>query len=190
MEEKKEIDIIRCVLEGDRHSYALLVDTYKAPIFNLAYRMTGSYEDASDLAQETFVKAFENLGRFDQGKKFFTWLYTIGLNLVRNHLKKRKKVFLRDFTEDTDLLSRDNPSNPEHSLIREQRVCHLNMCLHRLSDNLKEAVVLRFYQELSFEEVAEISGLSLSAAKMRAYRGLEKLRELMEEQSGEPDKRL
>jgi len=190
MEEKKEIDIIRCVLGGDRDSYALLVDTYKAPIFNLAYRMTGSYEDASDLAQETFVKAFENLGRFDQEKKFFTWLYTIGLNLVRNHLKKGEKVPLRDFAEDTDFPSRDSSSDPEHSLIHEQRVRHLNMCLNRLSDNLKEAVVLRFYQELSFEEIAEISGLSLGAAKMRAYRGLEKLRELMEEQSGEPDRRL
>ena len=190
MEEKKEIDIIRCVLEGDRDSYALLVDAYKAPIFNLAYRMTGSYEDASDLAQETFVKAFENLGRFDQGKKFFTWLYTIGLNLVRNYLKKNKKIPLRDFAENTDLPSLNNPFNPEHSLIHKQRMRHLNICLHRLSDNLKEAVVLRFYQGLSFEEIAGISGLSLSAAKMRAYRGLEKLRELMEEQFNEPDRRL
>ena len=190
MEEKKEIEIIKCVLGGDRDSYALLVDTYKAPIFNLAYRMTGSYEDASDLAQEAFVKAFENLGRFDQKKKFFTWLYTIGLNLVRNHLKKGKKVALRDFAEDTNFPVRENSSNPEHSLIHQQRVRNLNMCLHKLPDNLKEAVVLRFYQELSFEEIAGISGLSLSAAKMRAYRGLERLRELMEEQSGEQDRGL
>ena len=189
MDEKQEIDIVRSVLGGDRDSYALLVETYKAPIFNLAFRMTGSYEDASDLAQETFVKAFENLGRFDHEKRFFTWLYTIGLNLVRNHLKREKKAQLRDFAEDTGLSSRGNPSNPEHSLMNDQRIRHLNRCLHRLSDTLKEAVVLRFYQELSFEEIAEITGLSLSAAKMRAYRGLEKLRELMEEESGEPYKR-
>ena len=190
MEEKKEIDIIKCVLEGDRDSYALLVDTYKGPIFNLAFRMTGSYEDASDLAQETFVKAFENLGSFDQERKFFTWLYTIGLNIVRNHLKREKKMPLRGFSEDTDLPSRDNSSNPEHSLMRDQRVHRLNICLRNLSFNLREAVVMRFYQELSFEEIAEISGLSLSASKMRAYRGLEKLREMMEEQSSEPDKIL
>ncbi|MBW2599673.1 MAG: RNA polymerase sigma factor [Deltaproteobacteria bacterium] len=190
MEEKKEIDIIKRVLDGDHDSYALLVDRYKAPIFNLACRMTGSYEDASDLAQETFVKAFKNLGHFDQKKKFFTWLYTIGLNLVRNHLKKGKRVSLRGVAADTDLPSRDKSLNPEHSLIREQKMRHLNMCLHRLPDNLKEAVVLRFYQELSFGEVAGISGISLSAAKMRTYRGLEKLRELMEEQSGEPDSGL
>ncbi len=189
MEEKKEIEIVRSVLAGDRDSYALLVDTYKAPIFTLACRMTGSYEDASDLAQETFVKAFENLGRFDQKKKFFVWLYTIGLNLIRNHLKREKKRQSSDFVVDTDLQSRGNPSNPEHSLMNDQRIRHLNRCLHMLSDTLKEAVVMRFYQELSFEEIAEITGLSLSAAKMRAYRGLEKLRELMEEETGEPDKR-
>ena len=190
MEEKKEIDIIKSVLQGDRDLYALLVDTYKVPIFNLAYRMTGSYEDASDLAQETFTKAFENLASFDQEKKFFTWLYTIGLNLVRNHLKKGKKRPLSTFAEDTDFSSRDKSLNPEHSLMRDQKVKRLNVCLHRLSDTLKEAVVLRFYQELSFEEIAEITGLSLSAAKMRAYRGLEKIREMMEEQPGELDRRL
>ncbi len=181
MEEKKEIDIIRSVLEGDRDSYALIVDKYKVPIFNLAFRMTGSCEDASDLAQETFIKAFENLGRFDQKRKFFTWLYTIGLNIVRNHLKREKKIPLRDFAEDTDFSSRDKSLTPEHSLMRDQKVKRLNVCFHSLSDNLRELVVMRFYQELSFEEIAEISGLSLSAAKMRTYRGLEKIRERMEE---------
>ena len=159
MEEKKEIDIIKSVLQGDRDLYALLVDTYKVPIFNLAYRMTESYEDASDLAQETFIKAFENLGRFDQKKKFFTWLYMIGLNIVRNYLKREKKISLRDFAEGTDSSSRDKSLNPEHSLMRDQRVTRLNVCLRRLSDNLKEVVVMRFYQELSFEEIAEITGL-------------------------------
>ena len=85
----KDIDIIRRVLEGNRDSYALIVDKYKGPIFNLTYRMTGSYDDASDLAQETFIRAYKNLSRFNTEKKFFTWLYTISLNLIRNHLKER-----------------------------------------------------------------------------------------------------
>lgn len=175
----KDIDIIRRVLEGNRNSYALIVDKYKGPIFNLTYRMTGSYDDASDLAQETFIRAYKNLSRFNTEKKFFTWLYTISLNLIRNHLKKGKKVPLSDLAEDTDFPLRDNPSNPEHSLIREQRVRHLNMCLRRLPGDLKEALVLRFYQDLPFEDVSEVLGISLSAAKMRVYRGLEKLQALM-----------
>ncbi len=182
--EKKEIDIIQSVLEGDRDSYALLVDRYKAPIFTLAYRMTGSYEDANDLAQETFIKAFENLGRFDQKRTFFTWLYTIGLNLVRNHLKKVKRMPVRNGAEDIPSLSQDNSPNAELSMVGDQTMRDLEICLNCLSDNLREMVVMRFYQELSFEDIARISGLSLSAAKMRVYRGLEKLRELMEGQAG------
>ncbi|HOO91159.1 MAG TPA: RNA polymerase sigma factor [Syntrophales bacterium] len=188
METRKEVDIIKSVLGCDRNSYALLVETYKVPIFNLAYRMTGSYEDANDLSQETFVKAFENLERFDQEKKFFVWLYTIGLNIIRNHLKREQKIRSRAFPENDDLPLFDNHSNPEDALINDQRALQLNRCLHSLADPLKEAVVLRFYQDLSFEEIAEISGLSLSAAKMRAYRGLEKLRRLMEEDPVVPDK--
>ena len=122
METSEEVDIIKSVLGGDRNSYVLLVDRYKTPIFNLAYRMTGSYEDASDLAQETFVKAFENLGRFDQEKKFFVWLYTIGLNLVRNHLKREQRIRSRDFTEDADLSLSDNSFDLEHSLMSDQKI--------------------------------------------------------------------
>ncbi len=64
------------------------IEAYNGPIFNLAYRMTGSREDADDLTQETFIRAYQNLRRYDRSKKFFTWLYTIGINLIRNHLKK------------------------------------------------------------------------------------------------------
>jgi len=184
MEEKNDNDIIQSVLEGDRDLYALLVDAYKGPIFTLAYRMTGSYEDADDLAQETFIRAFENLGRFDQKRTFFTWLYTIGLNLVRNHVKRGKRISVLKDREDRHSPLRDTLSSPEHSMVSDQMMGHLDICLHRLSENLKEAIVMRFYQELSFEDIAQISGLSLSAAKMRVYRGLEKLRELMEEQTG------
>ena len=177
----KDIDIIRRVLEGNRDSYALIVDKYKGPIFNLAYRMTGSYDDASDLAQETFTRAYKNLSRFNTEKKFFTWLYTISLNLVRNHLKQNKKEIFYDSPENTEL-SRSwqaDIDDSEHALIKRQTIYQLNLCLRRLPADLKEALILRFYQDLPFEDVSVVLDISLSAAKMRVYRGLEKLQELM-----------
>ena len=177
----KDIDIIRRVLEGNRDSYALIVDKYKGPIFNLAYRMTGSYDDTSDLAQETFIRAYKNLSRFNTEKKFFTWLYTISLNLIRNHLKGTKKETFYNSLENTDL-SRSwqaDTDDFEHALIKKQKIYQLNMCLRRLPGDLKEALVLRFYQDLPFKDVSEVLGISLSAAKMRVYRGLEKLQALM-----------
>lgn len=180
MSQDKDQDIIERVLGGERDAYAALVDRYKGPIFNLAYRMTGSRQDADDLTQDTFIRAYAALRSFKKGSKFFTWLYTISLNLVRNHLKKG--IPLQTLESDCQVPSREEAHNPEGCAIRQDEVRALDASLYRLPEALREAVVLRFYQGLSFEDIAEVSGGSLSGAKMNVYRGLEKLRVLMREE--------
>ena len=173
MDQKIEAEIVARVLKGDRQAYALLVEEYKSPIYNLAYRMTGNLEDADDLTQETFIRAYQYLWRYDPRKKFFTWLYTIAFNLIKNHFKKNKK---EKFSEElgASLLADKNPS-PEAKLIADQEISsHLLL----LEEELSALLIMKYQQELSFEEIAEITGKSLSAVKMRIYRGLEKLREL------------
>ncbi|MCK9391043.1 MAG: sigma-70 family RNA polymerase sigma factor [Syntrophales bacterium] len=176
----QEEEVILSVLDGKREAYALLVDAYRTQIFNLAYRMTGNYEDASDLAQETFIRAYQNLRQFDPGKRFFTWLYTIGLNLIRNHLKKRGREMSREAeARSSSEGGVDHGTQAEQDLIQAQEIRRLEICLQKLPDDLREAVVLRYYQDLSFEEIATISNASLSAVKMRVYRGLEQLKRLI-----------
>ena len=180
MDKSREIDIIVRVLRGDRNAYALLVDEYKGPIFNLVYRLTFCYQDAHDLTQETFLRAYEALKSFDTRKRFFSWLYIIGLNLIRNHLgKEREFPLLETIGEPAHRAWEHNTDNPEHALIKDQEIEQLDSLLQKLPLDMREAVVLRFYQELSFEDISEILGISLSSAKMRVYRGLEKLRLLM-----------
>lgn len=180
MEQDEESEIIESVLRGKRETYALLVDAYRTQIFNLAYRMTGNYEDASDLAQETFIRAYQNLRQFDPEKRFFTWLYTIGLNLIRNHLKKRGREMSRDTAARSSSEGGiDQGAQTERDLIQTQEIGRLEICLQELPEDLRGAVVLRFYEDLSLEEIATISGASLSAVKMRVYRGLEQLKGLM-----------
>ena len=89
MDQKIEAQIVAKVLKGDRQSYALLVEKYKSPIYNLAYRMTGNREDAADLTQDTFIRAYLYLWRYDPHKKLFTWLYTLALSIIKNHLRKK-----------------------------------------------------------------------------------------------------
>ena len=96
MNKKQENETIQSVLNGDREKFALFVDKYKGPVFNLVYRLTGSRHDAEDLAQETFIKAYKALNSFQLKKKFFPWLYTIAINLTRNHLKKKKPLFVEN----------------------------------------------------------------------------------------------
>ena len=182
MEQDQERDIVLRILGGERDAYALLVDAYQGAIFNLACRMTGSLQDADDLAQETFIRAYRRLRYFDPGKRFFTWIYTIGLNLVRNHLKKRGRAAVRDTSHRADSEADSQAEWPaEQALIRFQELRRLEEALRKLPVDLREAVVLRFYQGLSFEEIAAIMDASLSAVKMRVYRGVEKLKGLMDE---------
>lgn len=181
MTPSEENKIIESVLAGNRDSYASLVDSYKGMIFNLAFRMTGSYQDADDLAQEIFIKAYMNLKHFDQEKSFFTWLYTVSLNLIRNHLKQKGRNISREITE--KIVPADqirDGDRMERNLIQAQEITRMETSLQELPIDIREAVVLRFYQDLSFEEIATISDTSLSAVKMRVYRGLERLKLLME----------
>ena len=170
MDRKTEEDIIARVLAGNRQAYARLVEEYKTAIYNLAYRMTGNVQDAQDLAQESFIRAYKNLVVFDPRRSFFTWLYTISLNLIRNYLKKKGRESSIPVGENS--LSEAVSASEEQETAREEL---LEICLARLSPRVRELIVLRYYLGLSFEEVAEITGLSTSAVKMRIYRGLEKL---------------
>jgi len=179
MDRQEEQDVIARVHRGERAAFAALVDAYAKPIFNLAFRMTGSCQDADDLAQETFLKAYRKLKQFDPEKKFFTWIYTIALNIIRNHLKSSPERTARSAGKDHSPADPVDPANPEGLFLDREKAQRLEICLHQLPSELKAAVVLRYYQDLSFDEIATITDASVSAVKMRAYRGLERLRALM-----------
>ena len=189
MDHKNEAEIVARVLNGDRQAYALLVEEYKTPIYNLAYRMTRNSQDAEDLAQETFLRSFDQLFRFDAKRSFYTWLYTISLNIIRNHIKKNSSRRLDNFrqvekisgTDDFDDKRFASQESQVRDKLSKEREEELERCLQKLSPELRELLILRFYQGLSFEVISEITGLSLSAIKMRVYRGLEKLRKYIEE---------
>ncbi|MBW1821370.1 MAG: RNA polymerase sigma factor, partial [Deltaproteobacteria bacterium] len=176
---KRENEIIQRILNGNREEFSFFVDKYQGPIYNLVYRLTGSRLDAEDLAQETFIKAYKSLSNFQIKRKFFSWLYTIAINLTRNHLKKKKPLLV----ENVEDLKPDNrhtdKNNPEINLIKHEQAQALESSIQRLPIALREAVILRYYFYLPFEEISRILCISLSGAKMRVYRALEKLENLM-----------
>ena len=189
MDHNNEAEIVARVLNGDRQAYALLIEEYKTPIYNLAYRMTGNSQDAEDLAQETFLRSFNQLFRYDVKRSFYTWLYTISLNIIRNHLKKNSVRRLTDLYQEEKICERSDTDDKKFNLqefqitdeLSKEREETLERSLQKLSPELRELLILRFYQGLSFETISEITGLSLSAIKMRVYRGLEKLRQYIRE---------
>ncbi|MBN1474369.1 MAG: RNA polymerase sigma factor, partial [Syntrophaceae bacterium] len=159
------------ILEGDRQAYALLVEEYKSPIYNLAYRMTADRQDAADLTQDVFIRAYTYLWRYNPQKKFFTWLYTIALNTIKNDIKKNKQY------KNAQEINRAQHQFPVQVNMPEAE--ELRSYLSRLDVETRALIIMKYQQELSFEEIARITGKSVSAVKMRIYRGLDKLKEMM-----------
>lgn len=174
-----EETLVREILSGDVNAYSLLVKRYQKPIFNLMLRMAGSEQDALDLAQETFVRAYEKLEKFDPSAPFFPWLYTMGLNLARDFLRRAKRSPVEPYeTEDRYSTDVDQDARLADQIDSQQVL----EGLETLPLDYREALLLRFHEGLSVNEVASALGLSLSAAKMRIHRGLLKLRLLFEKQ--------
>lgn len=173
--------LVRDTLLGQTSRFAELVRGFESPVYNLALRMTGSAADAADLTQETFLRAWLNLDKYNQQHKFFTWLYTLALNLIRNHLKKtsRHGLMLSALAFPDQLPAEEAPAaNPAAALATKQKGRAIQDLLFHLPVEQREALLLRFFQDMSFAELATILGVSQSAAKMRVRRGLAALREV------------
>jgi RNA polymerase sigma-70 factor (ECF subfamily) len=173
-----DANLIGEILAVDAEGYAVLVKRYQKPIFNLMIRMTSSEEDAMDLTQETFVKAYEKLEQFKPSSPFFPWLYTIGLNLARDFLRKVRvsRTAVEVLSRDPDLPS--DPGETAHDSVGPD-TDQVSRTLQKLPEDYREALILRFHEGLSMNELSSALGISVSGAKMRIHRGLLRLRELL-----------
>ena len=171
--------MISTVLDGDANAYAVLVERYHQPIFNLMYRMTNSYEDAVDLAQETFIKAYEQLYRFREGGRFFPWLYTIGINHSRNFLRRNRAARCVPLEECELGSGLDYPAQQEDKMCLRLDFQRIHNALDQLPFDYREAVVLRYHEEIPVEEIAATLKISESGVRMRVSRGLKRLREIL-----------
>ena len=181
-----DLEAIRSVLAGDEDAFRRLVDKYGSSIYNLAYRMTGSPVDAEDLAQDAFLQAYSRLKDFRVGARFHPWLYTIALNLCRNHLRHRSILrwlpLQRKTRDDESVADVDPPSDdldPEQALLDAESEERLQGAIQALSPKYREIFLLRQSQELSYEEIAQITGLPLGTVEVRLFRARKKLLETL-----------
>jgi RNA polymerase sigma-70 factor (ECF subfamily) len=179
MDHRSDQEAISAVLDGDPNAYAVLVERYQKPIFNLMYRMTCSCEDAADLAQETFIKAYEQLYRFREGERFFPWLYTIAINHSKNFLRRNKAALNVPIDDCEPGSGLDYPSQQEEKMCLRLDFQRLHKALDQLPFDHREALVLRYHEEIPVEEIAATLNLSESGVRMRVSRGLKKLREIL-----------
>lgn len=183
MDEVYEAEIIRKVLRGDPQPFGDLVREYQGPVYNLMLRTVKSRETAEDLAQETFTRAYARLETFKVGNRFFPWLYSVALNVARDHMRKEGRDF-HVFMENTDGMAEATEQLSAHQAadvrMDSERIFRF---VRHMAPRYREALMLRFRHDLSMKEIAQALDITVSGAKMRVSRGIDMIRQAFKEVS-------
>ena len=167
-------------------SFNQLVVRWERPIYALAYRVIGREEDARDVCQETFLRAFRSINGFRGQAKFSSWLYRIALNLCRDWIRRERRSPTVQAPEGVDVIELAAEQGPVESIedlvSRRDVGRHVAVAMQALSEDQKTAIVLKEYQGLTFQEIADLLGCPLSTVKTRLYQGLTVLRRELEKQ--------
>ncbi|MCK5839894.1 MAG: sigma-70 family RNA polymerase sigma factor, partial [Bacteroidales bacterium] len=163
MVKKDDKRIIEEVLSGDTNAFGVLVERYQQSIFRMIFRMTGSRVEAEELTQNVFVKAYSNLTQFNPKYKFFSWLYRIAINESLNYLKSRKNISAIDVNTSV------THENPEVILHKKERKEALQLAIMELSARERRLIVLKYYEEMTYEEISNVTGLSVKKVKSRLF---------------------
>jgi RNA polymerase sigma-70 factor, ECF subfamily len=151
-----------------------MIDAHGERVFHLALRCTGSRPQAEDIAQETFLRAFTHLDRFDQSRPAGPWLLKITLNLCRNWARENKEIPMEIDRETAQ-------PGPEQNFLQRERQQELLQALHSLPEMYRDVLMLKHVSELSYQEICDVLGLELSLLKNRLYRGRIMLRDLLQQ---------
>ncbi len=184
--ENNDLIWIQRALAGDLDAFGELVQMYERPVYNLAYRMLGEPNEAEDAAQEAFLKAYSNLERYDAGRSFKTWLLSITSNHCIDRLRKRRLTYLslEEPLPPHPALTSDE-LGPEASAIARERSQKVQMMLDDLSPEYRMVVVLRYWYDLSYTEIADMLETSESAVKSRLFRARQTLARVLEDAAPE-----
>jgi RNA polymerase sigma-70 factor (ECF subfamily) len=170
---------------GDLDSFNQLVLRWERPIYALAYRVIGREEDARDVAQETFLRAFRALGGFKGQAKFSSWLYRITLNLCRDWIRRERRSNIAPVPEGVDIVELAGEATPtetiEDLVSRKQLGEAVARAMALLPEEQRTAIILKEYHGLTFQEIADLLDCPLSTVKTRLYQGLTVLRRHMQQ---------
>ena len=184
MTDQNEARLVKRAKQGDMHAFEELIIQHEKIVYNVALRMMNHSEDAKDISQEVFLKAYRNIGNFDERSQFSTWIYRITANTCIDEMRKRKGR--QSFSLEEELESEegsmqrqvaDAGESPEESMLREEQKSEILQALESLSPEHKVAVILRDIKGLSYEEIAEILELTLGTVKSRISRGRNQLKQ-------------
>ena len=171
---------------GDVDSFNQLILRWERPIYALAYRVIGREEDARDVCQETFLRAYRALPGFKGEAKFSSWVYRIALNLCRDWIRRQRRNPVSQMPDDIDVLDAIAETGPSESVedlvARRELTTVVEEAMAHLPAEQRTAIILKEYHGMTFQEIADLQGCPLSTVKTRLYQGLSVLRRQLERQ--------
>ncbi len=180
MRDFSDEQLVTLVLEGRNDAFRILVERYQKQIFALAYRLGGDHDEAQDMAQEAFVRIYQELAKFDCSRRFFPWMYRVAHNTCVNLLHKRPK----DTTSlDTifDAAEADAGGIVDPSRQTEEKELHdvLNEALQTLPENYRLPLIMKYLENMSYQEISQHLGLPVSTIETRLFRGRKMLKDFL-----------
>lgn len=179
-----ESRLVRDAKRGDRHAFGQLVQHYQSRILALGYDLMGNYEDASDLAQDAFIRAFNRISTFEERARFSTWLYRITVNLAMDTHRRRKRRPTTSF--DSVLREGTTPMDPDSLVLQPTNRLeqielreHIDAALDHLTENQRVATVLKYYHYHNCREIADVMGCAEGTVRIHLHRALKHLRKAL-----------
>jgi RNA polymerase sigma-70 factor (ECF subfamily) len=180
MDNKGDIRYIEQILAGKIEVFRYLVDKYKNRTYNLAFRICCNHEEAEEASQDAFLKVFRSLKGFEMKSSFATWLYRIVYNTAISYVRNKKKrmLSLEDFPADATDFAGINIS--EEEAWKEYRNALVNFALQKINEEERGLISLYYYEEMSTEEISDLTGISKSNIKVKLFRARQKMLEIIE----------
>ncbi|CAL2083072.1 RNA polymerase sigma factor [Tenacibaculum sp. 190524A05c] len=166
---------IEKTLKGDTNAFAFLVNNYKVMVFSLAMKMLKSREEAEEISQDTFIKAYKNLSKFKGDSKFSTWLYKIAYRSCLDSLKKNREKYHTGTIDEITINKINSTDNILEEISRKERAVIIKECLDKLPEEERTILWMFYYDELSLKEILEITDLSESNLKVKLHRARKRL---------------
>ena len=178
---EEEMKWIEEVLSGNKQAYTQIINKYKNQLYATILRMTKNPQDAQDLVQESFIKVYHNLGKYDGVGSFSSWIYRVAINHCMDEFrKKRYKMKQVEINEETFV----NANHPEVIFLKKEKNRQLERLIATLPEDERMIILLRYVNELSYCEISELVQLSLSNVRTKLHRAKKKMRESVEREGG------
>ena len=171
-----ESELVAASLAGHPGAFDLIVERHRRTVYQLCYRFVGNHEDASDLSQDVFLRAFRGLRNFKGQSSLGTWLYRIGVNVCLNRISAKAPV--NEPIEKHQYVD-DNAESPSDRMLRGERALQVRAAITRLPRKQRAALILRMYHDMSHQEIADTLGSSVGAVKANVFHALQNLKKLL-----------